>query len=455
MPVSLSRRQFLRGCSAAIAALAGARLTRLAFGATNAPNREILVVVFLRGGWDALNVLPPIAGADRALYEQARPNLRVAAGGAGGALSLNGQLGFHPALAPLLPFYQSQKLAVVQAVGLTADTRSHFDAMQFMELGTPGVKTTTSGWLTRHLQTAANLPPDVLFPALSAGGSTALSLLGTSDAVAMSDPGGFRLDGYWGLIDEQRAALRDLYATTDPADWLRLAGTETLDTIDLVEQSANGNYVPANGAQYPGGSFGDNLRAVAQLIKMEVGLQVATVDLGGWDTHEYQGDSGEGYLAERLQELALGLAALYTDLDGGCGATFAQRTTILVMSEFGRRLRENANHGTDHGHGSAMLALGGSVRGGQVYGTWPGLATGQLYDGYDLAVTTDYRRVLSEVLVRRLGQPLTNLGTIFPGYAGYTPLGVFNDAYAPVPPPAGPHSVFLPSVSRNAGQTCP
>ncbi|MBL8056213.1 MAG: DUF1501 domain-containing protein [Anaerolineales bacterium] len=455
MPVAISRRQFLRGCSTTIAAMAGARLTRLAFAASATANDEILVVVFLRGGWDALNVVPPLAGPDRALYEQARPNLRVAAAGPGAALSLDGQFGLHPSLAALYPLYQAQRLAVVHAVGLTTDTRSHFDAMQFMELGTPGVKTTATGWLTRHLQTAANLPPNVVFPALSAGGTTAMSLLGTADAVAMSSPSGFRLDGAWNLIDEQRAALRDLYTPGDLSDWLRRAGTETLDTIDLVEQSALGTYIPANGAQYPAGSFGDNLRAVAQLIKMDLGLQVATVDLGGWDTHEYQGDNAGGYLAERLQELALGLAALYTDLDGGCGQGYARRTTVVVMSEFGRRLRENANHGTDHGHGSAMFVLGGSVRGGHVYGGWPGLATGQLYDGYDLAVTTDYRRVLSDILTRRLGQPTANLSAIFPGYAGYTPLEIVADAFPPPLVPAGPHRVYLPTLTQGIGPSCP
>jgi uncharacterized protein (DUF1501 family) len=456
MSKSISRRDFLVGCSSAIAALSGSRLTHLAFSDPNAPgsyNDEILIVIFLRGGWDALNVVPPIGGPDRGYYESARAALSVPVSGPGAALNLDGQFGLHPAMAPLHSLYQAHKLAIVHAAGLTSDTRSHFDAMQFMELGTPGVKTTGTGWITRHLQSAPNLPPTILLPALSAGGSQAMSLLGTTDAVSMSSPSGFRLWGHWQYEELQRAALRDLYSG---AGWLELAGTETLDTLDLIESANPGTYTPANGAIYPNGSFGDNLQAIAQLIKMQVGLRVATVDLGGWDTHEYQGDGSSGYFSYGLLEpLAEGLAALYTDLNG-CGASdYNRRTTVVVMSEFGRRLRENANHGTDHGHGNVMLVLGGNVIGGRVYGQWPGLRNDQLYDGADLAITTDYRRVLSEIVTRRLGNP--NLDVVFPGYTGYTPLDIVVDAY-PAPPPIPPgldNKVYLPLVARTETVSCP
>jgi uncharacterized protein (DUF1501 family) len=443
------------GCSGAIAAMAGARLTSLAFADPRAPgayNEEILVVVFLRGGWDSLNVVPPIAGPDRGYYETARPDLKVPASGPGAALPLNGLLGLHPSMAPLYSLYQAQKLAVVHAAGLTSDTRSHFDAMQYMELGTPGVKTTGSGWITRHLQSAPDLPPTILLPALSAGSSQAMSLLGYTDSVSMSSPSGFRLQGNWQYEDLQRAALRDLYSGDS---WLDRAGAETLDTVDLIESANPGTYQPANGAVYPNHSFGSNLQAVAQLIKMNVGLRVATIDLGGWDTHEYQGDGSAGYLSTNLlTPLAQGLAAFYTDLDG-CGASnYNKRTTIVVMSEFGRRLRENANHGTDHGHGNVMLVLGGNVNGGQVYGQWPGLRNDQLYDGADLAITTDYRRVLSEIVTRRLGNP--NLGTIFPNYSGFTPMNIVVDAYpSPNIPPGYDQKTYLPMISRSETIGCP
>lgn len=464
MPTPVTRRSFLTGCCAAIAALAGSRVTSLAFSdpafnpgvpqpdAVNSAER--LVVVFLRGGWDALNVVMPLANTpDRGFYELARPRLKLPASGAGAALNLNGQFGLHPAMAPLLPLYQAGKLAVIHAVGLNYDTRSHFDAMQYIELGTPGIKTAGAGWITRHLLTAANLPPTLLFPALSAGGSQAASLLGYNNAITMTNPNSFRLNGDWRYETEQRAALRDLYTGSE---WIQTAGSAALDMMDMVESANPGTYTPSNGAVYPQGSFGDNLKTIAQLIKMQVGLHVATIDLGGWDTHESQGDGSGGYFANSLlTPLAQGLAAFYTDLDGGCGSNFIKRTTVIVMSEFGRRLKENANGGTDHGHGSVMLALGGPVRGGAVYGQWPGLSNAQLYDGADLAITTDYRRVLSEILVHRLGN--NNLSTIFPGYTGFTPLNFLQNAYPPLvtPPPGLNNHLYLPSVALPPDNLCP
>jgi len=445
---TFTRRQFLQGCSAAIAAMAGARLTHVAFADPTAPgsyNDEILVVVFLRGGWDALNVVPPISGADRGYYEAARTALKLPIAQ---ALPLNGQFGLHPSLAPLIPLYQAGHFAVVHAVGLNYNTRSHFDAMQFLELGTPGEKTTPTGWITRHLESALNLPPALLLPALSAGSGQANSLLGSTEAAAMSSPSGFNLGGHWHWGDSQRAALRDLYSGSN---WLYEAANRTLDTIDVVETAGSSTYVPANGAVYPNGSFGDNLKAVAQMIKADLGLRVATVDLGGWDTHENQGDGSSGYLASnQLAPMGQALAAFYNDLSNvACGQDYTRKLTLVVMSEFGRRLKENANHGTDHGHGNAMFVMGGHVNGGQVYGAWPGLANNQLYDGADLAVTTDYRRVLSEIVTKRLGNP--NLASVFPSYAGYTPMNIFSggDPFTPPPPPPGPYRIFLPLATTS------
>ena len=447
MPATtLTRRGFLMGCSAAIASMAGARLSHLAFADLGSPastSDEILIVIFLRGGWDALNVIPPLGGDDRAYYEAARPTLKVPTSGTGAALPLGGQFGLHPALAPLLGLYQSGRLAVVHAVGLTSDTRSHFDAMQFMELGTPGIKSTTSGWITRHLQSAPGLPGSVLLPALSAGSAQAASLLSFPDAVAMSSPSSFRFAGHWKYRESQRDALRNLYSGSG---WLHQAGAHTLDVAAAVETANPSTYTPANGATYPAGSFGDNLKVIAQMIKLDFGLRTATIDLGGWDTHENQGVATGSYMPGLLDTLARGMAAFYADLDGcGAGASTG-RLTMVVMSEFGRRLRQNANGGTDHGHGSVMLALGGSVNGGQVYGTWPGLHTDQLYDHADLGVTTDYRRVLGDILIRRLDN--TDLDFVFPGYTGYQPLGIVRDTAPPAPPPDLPYRVFLPTVSR-------
>lgn len=438
----LTRREFLRGCSAAIAGLAGSRLAHLSFASPEnaGASDEILLVVFLRGGWDALNVVPPIAGPDRGHYETARPNLKVPVAGPEAALALDGQFGLHPALAPLYDVYQDGKLAVVHAAGLTSDTRSHFDAMQFMEMGTPGVKSTTTGWLTRHLNSAEGLPDTILLPALSAGASQTASLQGSHETVAMTNPDTFSFIGHWLYRDQQRSALRRMY---NGNTWLYEAGTQTLDAIDLIETVDLDNYTPANGAVYPDGSFGDNLEMIAQIIKLDVGLRVATVDLGGWDTHEYQGDGSSGYMASLLGQLGQGLAAFHLDLDGTGSSNYTDRLTAVVKSEFGRRLRENASRGTDHGHGCVLLVMGGHTNGGQVYGQWPGLSNEQLYDGADLEVTTDYRRVLSEILIRRLGNP--QLGIVFPGYSDYQPMGIVQGADLE---PVYGQAVHLPALFR-------
>jgi len=449
MASKISRRHFLMGCSAAIAALAGSRITHLAFAA-NGGAPEALIVLFLRGGWDGLNVVPPIAvSADRGIYETSRPTLKIPTSGVGAALNLDDFFGLHPSMAPLLSLYQAQKMAVIHAAGLVYDTRSHFDAMQFMELGTPGVKTTNTGWLTRYLETLS-LSNIGALPALSAGSNRAASLLGYSDAISMTSPSSFHVGGSSTYRAQQTNALRNMYGAT--ADWLDAAGRETVQTIDLIQSKGITNYTPANGALYPTGSFGDNLKVIAQMLKADVGLTTATVDLGGWDTHENQGQaqSATSYMSTLLNTLASGLKALYTDLDG-CGASdYASRTTIVVMSEFGRRLKENASRGTDHGHGNVMLVLGNNVKGGQVYGTWAGLGNGQLYQNSDLAVTTDYRRVLSEILARRLGRSTPQLNSIFPNYTQEAPLDFMVDGYVAPPAPAGPYSLYLPVISRAA-----
>ncbi len=441
----ITRRGFLVGCSTAIAALAGSQLTSLAFASPDAPaqaNRDILVVIFLRGGSDGLSMVPPRSGPDRGYYEMARPMLKIPATGERALLPLDDRFGLHPFAAPLHELYQDGRLAIIHAAGLTSDTRSHFDAMAYMELGTPGKKHTHNGWLTRHLLTAGNIPPEIIMPVLAAGGEQPDSLLGNRETVAMSSPGNFNLVADWHYRNQLRASLRQLYAGDA---LLSQVGQETLDAVDIIEAADPDNYTPANGAHYPDGEFGDNLQVIAQMIKLQLGLRLATVDLGGWDTHERQAWEVEGYFANLLEELARGMHAFYTDLDSGGNDNPAQRLTMVVMSEFGRRVRENAARGTDHGHGNVMFALGGKVNGGRIYGDWPGLHTDQLYQRADLAITTDYRRVLSEILIRRLGNP--NLGVIFPGYTGYSPLGIVEGE--DIPPVTGDGArTYLPFIAR-------
>ncbi len=423
-----SRRGFLVGCSAAIAGLAGSRFNSLAFGSTEgSTNDEILVVLFLRGGMDGLNLVPPIGGADRGFYEALRPTLKVPVSGAGAALPLGGTgFGLHPAAAPLHELYQDGKLAIVQAVGMHENQRSHFDSMDWIELGTPGVSNGTNGWLTRHLLTAPNLPTQILVPSLAVGSTQTTSLLGSLETINLADVDTFSLNiGPWRWLDAQRVALRHLYTGNDT--WLHQAGLQALNAVDIIELNASSGYVPGNGAVYPQSYFGGNLQLVAQMVKLELGLRVATVDLGGWDTHENQGDGSGGYFGGLVGELSQGLAALYTDLSGP--TDYTNRLTIVVMSEFGRRAYQNGDDGCDHGHANQMLVLSGNAIGG-LHGQWPGLAPGALYEGDDLAVTTDFRRVLTEILVRRLGN--TEIPTIFPGYNGYSPLGVVQGPDLPI-----------------------
>ena len=406
MPTSkFTRRNFLQGCSAAIAGLAGARLTNLAFVQQGSPT-DTLVVVFLRGGWDALNVVPPREGDDRGYYENARPDIKIT-----DLLPLNDQFGMHPALAPLHGLYQAGKMAVVHAVGLNYDTRSHFDAMEYIELGTPGSKSTTSGWITRYLQGTGAAS---ILPALSTSGAPS-SLLNFVPTVNLNDPGDF---SQWdnGLAVSQQTALRQMYSGET---LLHRAGLRTLDSLGIVSPLVGQEYQPSNGAVYNDDEISQQLKTVARMIKLDTGLRVATVDYGGWDTHEYETDGNGGYIANQLGNLASGLSNFYLDLDSG----YTDRLSVVVLSEFGRRLVQNEDYGTDHGHGNVMFTLGGGVNGGQVYGAWPGLHNDQLYDHADLAITTDYRQVLSELLARRLGN--ADVASIFPGYTPTSDMGIY------------------------------
>ena len=431
-PNSLTRRKLLVGCSSAIAALAGSRLTNLALARSD--QGEVLVVVFLRGGMDGLSLVAPYADP---YYNDMRPTLRLPQPGTGpnAALDLDGQFGLNAAAAPLRDLFQQKHLAIVHAAGLTSDTRSHFDAMEFIERGTPGSRTTASGWITRHL-TSAQIGGQL--PAVAVASLMPTSLLGSSSAVAMPEPTRFGLDGYWAYVDQQRHALRHAY---NGDTWLHTAGMATLDTVDIIDLANPQDYVPEFGAVYPQDSFGETLKTIAQLIKLDIGLHVATADAGGWDTHEQQGEGGGGYFGYQIDIIARGLMAFYTDL-----TQHAQRLTVVVLSEFGRRVRENGDYGTDHGHGNVMLVLGGQVNGGRVFASpWPGLAPAALDQSTDLAITTDYRRVLSEILVRRLGNP--NLGQIFPRYTGYAPLGIVQGTDLPIKY-GNDQRTYLPTLLR-------
>jgi uncharacterized protein (DUF1501 family) len=420
MDTILTRRDFLKGVGAAGAvgisrSLFPAWMPRLAFRAPNQAPGDVLVCIFLRGGIDGLSAIVPFGeGAD---YYDARPTQAVAEPGSGpsAAIDLDGFFGMHPSFSPLVDLYRSGALAVVHATGSTDPTRSHFDAMQFMEYGTPGDKTIATGWIGRHLKSAA-WQNDSPFRAVGMGAMLPTSLRGPVSSLSLRSIADFHLKGREGELRKAQDVLAQLYTIEAPTDMLDSQAKLVFDTVDMLQSLNAGSYQPAAGAEYPADDFGFGmgLKQIAQLIKADVGLEVACVDLGGWDTHENQGTHG-GVFANLLSILGRGLNAFYTDLADHMGGI-----TVVTMSEFGRRVAENANAGTDHGHGNFMLLMGGGTRGGQVFARWPGLSPDALNDG-DLAITTDYRDVLAEVLTQRLKNPAVD--QVFPNFTA-TPLGL-------------------------------
>lgn len=396
----MKRRDFLVGCSGAIAALAGSRLTGLSFAAPT--TNECLVVVFLRGGWDALSVLSPLEDTERKRYLVARPNLAVPTNL---TLNLGNGWGLHKALEPLWDVYQQGDMAVMAGTGMPYDSRSHFDAMTSMELGLPGKTIGKSGWLARAIASAPTPSLRVQLSAnLAAGNSIPGSLRGDLSAVAMPKLEDFRLADDAEYRKELSRNLERIYAGDT---FVGRAGRNTLNALQLASSITP----PKKADGYPDSGFANNLATVATVLKAGLGLRSAAVDLGGWDTHEYQGEKGTGYFADHLEELALGLKAFYADLER---SNLQNNVTTIILSEFGRRVQENASQGTDHGHGSAMLVLGGSVNGKKVYGQAPSLHPDVLYDRADLGFNLDYREIIAEILETRFKHQ--RLGEVFPDF---------------------------------------
>src|SRR5262249_20316194 len=332
-------------------------------------------------------------------YATVRPGIALQPprqGEADRALDLDGFFAFHPSLAPLLPLWQNRALAVVHACGSPDTTRSHFDAPDYMETGTPGVKRTPDGWLARAVKALPE--PTSPLRAVALGPALPRILRGDTTAVAMQKLTDFDVRQTAGPGSTR--GFESLYAQ-GVSDLLHGAGRETFEAVKLLKSADAARLGPANGADYPASRFGQSLRQIAQLIRADVGLEVAFADVGGWDTHVGQGNE-RGQLANRLRDFAAGLAAFAQDF----GDRMAD-VVVLTMSEFGRAVAENGNRGTDHGHATAMLVMGGGVRGGAVYGRWPGLAPERLFEARDLAVTTDFRALFSEVAARHLGVPAT------------------------------------------------
>lgn len=375
---------------------------------------DTLVCIFQRGGMDGLNAVVPYG---EAAYYQTRSSLAVPppSSSDSSAIDLDGFFGFNPALAPLIPIWQAGALAVVHACGSPDPTHSHFDAQDYMERGTPGQKIVQSGWLNRHLQTSTSqnrLP----FRAVGIGAVLPASLRGPYPVAALELIADFQLGEkpLEPILPAYRAGLANLYSVSSP---LANEAALTFQALDLVQKMGPGASSDPQAQGYPNTNFGSGLAQIAQLIKANVGLEAAALDILGWDTHAQEG-SVKGQLPSLLKELAEGLAAFYQDL----GDLFNQ-VVVVTMSEFGRRVQENGSSGTDHGHGNAMFILSKNLRASKVYGSWPGLAPDKLVDPGDLAVTTDYRTVLSELLQERCGNQ--RLQEVFPGFQSPPPLGIF------------------------------
>ncbi len=402
--MKFSRRCFLKSGSVAMVGMSTipAFLQR-AVAATPMPNKRQLVVLFQRGAADGLNTVVPFAERN---YYRLRPSIAIPEpqkGGEAAAIDLDGFFGLHPSLAPLGPIFHKNQLAIVHAAGSPDTTRSHFDAQDFMESGTPGVKSTEDGWLNRAMETMPEEDAS-LFRAVAMGANLPRVLRGAAPAIALPDVRQFKVMAQSPVAE---GGFEAMYAqTVDEA--LRGTGTETFEAIDLLRKADPAKYQPENGAEYPQSRFGRSVMQVGQLIKAEIGVEVMFVDCGGWDHHVNEGGV-QGQLANLLRDLGQTLAAFHRDLGDRM-----ENIVVVTMSEFGRTAHENGNRGTDHGHANCMFVMGGAVKGGKVHGKWPGLDTHQLYEGRDLALTTDFRSVLGEILVRHQG--VKDLKAVFPGF---------------------------------------
>jgi uncharacterized protein (DUF1501 family) len=399
-----NRRFFLRNGALAIASTAAipSFLVRSVMAESAAAAGSRLVVIFQRGAADGLNVVVPYRERN---YYDLRPGIAIAQNQ---VLDLDGFFGLHPSLAPFKPLYDQGHLAIVHAAGSPDMSRSHFDAQDFMESGTPGFKGTEDGWLNRALQEEdlRDRQQHTAFRALALGSQVPRTLCGKVPAIALASVNSFAVGGHGPAPSPAANAFQAMYGQTSDSIF-HSTGEETFEAVKMLHDANPTQYKPAPGIEYPNTEFGSNMKQIAQLLKSNLGVEAAFTDVGGWDTHQNQGGVN-GQLADRLREFSSAIAAFWHDMGDD-----AENITLVTMSEFGRTARQNGTGGTDHGHANAMFVLGGQVKGGKVYGRWPGLANEQLNEGRDLAVTTDFRQVLGEAVSRSIG--VRNLNLVFPG----------------------------------------
>ena len=374
--------------------------------AAQSVRRKLLVVVFQRGAVDGLNMVVPFGAAE---YYRARPSIAIGKPGADdGAIDLDGFFGLHPRMAAFKPLWDRGELAIVHAAGSHDTTRSHFDAQDYMESATPGIKSTRDGWLNRYLAGTGSREPGAARPlrGIALTKQMPRSLQGAAPALAIGSAEDFTVADM-----SARTSFEELYAAAQQDQALRGTAGDAFDAMKTLARKAAGPYRPSNGAVYPRSPFGQAMQEIARLAKSDVGLEIAFAESTRWDHHVNEGGAA-GQIANRLDDFSSGVASLAQDL----GDRMAD-TVVLTLSEFGRTVAENGSRGTDHGHGNAMFVIGGGVKGGSVYGQWPGLAVKDRYEGRDLAVTTDFRDVFGEVMARHLGADRRTLAAVFPGYS--------------------------------------
>lgn len=401
----LSRRGFLLASGASAGALLLPEwMPQVSYAESENTSRDVIVSVFMRGGADGLTLVAPFEDAD---YYRGRPGIAVPrpdSSAANRGTALDNFFMFPPGMVGLLPAWQAQNLAIVHATGqMATNSRSHFEAERYMEAGKPNDYSLVSGWLARHLASSAPMRAGAPLRALALGwGGTRLTLTGGPNTLPIPVPESYNLARPLG------AQLDRMYNTAwTPA---RNAAKDAIATINLLQSINFRGYVPSNGAVYPTTDFGRGFRSLAALIKADVGVEAAHLDIGGWDTHAQQG-STQGTMHGLMVDFANTLGAFWADVIRG---PVTRRITVVCISEFGRNARENGSAGTDHGRGSVAFFLGTHIRGGRVLANWPGLNRAVLEDGQDLRVTIDYRDLLAEIVKRRLNNP--NLDLVFPGF---------------------------------------
>ena len=400
----VTRRGFMKGGALALIGTSAipAFLSRsvLAEVTTAQANKKRLVVLFQRGAMDGLNVVVPFQEKN---YYAMRPSIAIKQNE---VIDLDGFFGLHPQMAAFKPLYDASSLAIVHAAGSPDPSRSHFDAQDYMESGTPGVKVTEDGWLNRALLAEPTEGKPSAFRAVALGTQVPRTLQGKLPAIALNNLQDFSVGGKGPQMSPISNAFQAMYDESSDSV-LHGTGQETFEAVKMLKAADPAKYTPAAGVNYPGTPFGNSLKQIAQLMKANLGVEAAFSDIGGWDTHQNQG-AANGQLANRLKEFSEAIAAFWKDMGDD-----AENVTLVTMSEFGRTARQNGTGGTDHGHANVMFVLGGGVKGGKVYGKWPGLSNEQLNEGRDLTVTTDFRNVLAEAAYKTLGS--RNLDAVFPG----------------------------------------